>query len=312
MSRIYKSNIAGLVLVLAFLVLACTGCANNQFRKTLDKYESLVDTYSEFVEKYGKNPEYGTYPEAEFMELMSEWAEVTAEVNKIDTNKLSEDDLLYFTKVISRVALKLGAIESGSLQTGEADSQQNVAPATKSDISQQDSAVISDGTEEQNADTWQYYSNSKEGISFSFPSDWSLSDSENDTKNIFTEVLSAPEEEGFSANMSVSRNDNDEVADFMMTCTKAELELLYSQTSYGNMKLYDLVDFMIDGVSVRMQRFAFDATDPESSFSGRFIDVMYTYVYNDSFYVIRCATLENLSEKYLPIFDGIMATYTIF
>lgn len=105
MSKIYKLHIAGFVLVLTFLVLTCTGCANNQLRKTLDKYESLVDTYSDFVEKYGKNPEYGTYPESEFMELMSEWAEVTANVEKIDIGKLSEDDLLYFTEVISRVAL---------------------------------------------------------------------------------------------------------------------------------------------------------------------------------------------------------------
>lgn len=112
--------------------------------------------------------------------------------------------------------------------------------------------------------------------------------------------------------MSVSKNDYDEVAEFMMTCTKDELELLHSQTSYGNMELYDLVDIMIDGVPARMQRFAFDFTDTESSFSGRFVDIMYTYVYNGSFYVIRCATLENLSEKYVPIFDGIMETYTIF
>lgn len=294
-----QKRIFSIILALIFMVLICSGCANNQLRKTLDKYESLADTYIDFVERYGKNPEYGEYPESEFMELMSEWTEVTANLEKIDIDKLSDEDLLYFTKVISRVSLKMDAIDFDDSHAEEANLQQG-------------SEMISGGTEGQNIDTWQQYSNSKEGIAFSFPSDWSLEDSENSTNNLFTAVVLAPEEEGFNVNMSVSKNDYDEAGEFTMTCTEEELLLLLSQTKYENPEIYYLVDTMIDGVPARKQCFAFDFIDTESSFSGKFVDIMYTYVYNNNFYVIRYATLENLYEKYAAIFDSIMETYIIF
>lgn len=294
MNRIQKIHIASIVLILAFMILACAGCADYSFRKTLDKYEALADKYADFVKKYGKNPEYGSYPEYEFMELMNEWAEVTADVEKIDMDELSGDDLLYFTQVITRVSRKMEEIESGS-----------------ADTSIQGFEMISDGFDEQSVDTWQYYSNPEEGISFSFPCGWSLGDSSNYTKYLFEDGVIAPEEEGFNANVSVIRTDYDEEAEFMMSCTKDELQLLYSQMGYENLEMYYLVDGMIDGMPARAQCFAFDFADTESSFSGRFVDVIYTYVHNNNFYVIRCATLENLYDKYGPIFDGIMETYTI-
>ena len=60
---ITRKRIFSIVLSLIFMILTCSGCANSQLRKILDKYESLADTYFDFVEKYGENPEYGEYPE---------------------------------------------------------------------------------------------------------------------------------------------------------------------------------------------------------------------------------------------------------
>ena len=110
MRRIHKVHIFSMVLVLVFVMLICSGCGQSRLRKTCEKYETLVDKYVEFVEKYGDNPEYGSYPEDEFMELMEEWAEVNAEMKKIDTGDLSEEDLLYFLEVVSRTSSKLESI----------------------------------------------------------------------------------------------------------------------------------------------------------------------------------------------------------
>lgn len=308
---ITRKRIFSIVLSLIFMILTCSGCANSQLRKILDKYESLADTYFDFVEKYGENPEYGEYPESEYMELMSEWAEVTANLERIDIDKLSDEDLMYFTQVISRVSLKMDAIEFDDTRAEETNPQQDMSVGMMPDIPQPDSELIPDGAETQNADTWQYYSDSKEGIAFSFPGDWSLDDPENSMNDLFTTVVIAPEEEGFNANMSVSKSDYDEVAEIMMTCTEDQLLLILSQTGYGNPEIYYLTDTVIDNVPARKQCFTFDFTDTESSFSGRFVDIMYTYVYNNNFYVIRYATLEHLYEKYATIFDSIMETYTI-
>lgn len=114
MRRIHKIHVISIILVLTIVMLTCTGCGRNHFRKTLDKYESLVNTYADFVEKYGKNPADGTYPESEFMELMEEWAEVNAEMEKIDADDLSENDLMYFMEVMNRISGKIETIDSGN------------------------------------------------------------------------------------------------------------------------------------------------------------------------------------------------------
>lgn len=307
MRRKHKGHIAGIIIILAFVVSACIGCTDHGLKKTLERYESLADAYIDFVEKYGRNPEFGTYPESEFMELMSEWADVSNDVKNIDTSKLSEEDVLYFMEVVSRVSLRLNEMESGDTQT---DLLQNVPPETSPDISLSDSEAGSGMTGEQNG-TWQNYSNSKEGISFRFPNDWSLGDLENREKYLFKDEVVAPEEEGFSANMSVTREAYDATAEFMMTCTEDELLQLYGQIGYENTVIYGLTDVMIDGVPAREQCVAFDLTDTESSFSGRFFVIIYSYIHDNHFYVINCATLESLSDKYVPIFKDIMDSYSI-
>lgn len=114
MRRRRKVNIFNMVCVLTFVMLICSGCGQNHLRKTCEEYETLVDKYVEFVEKYGDNPEYGSYPEDEYMELMEEWAEINVEMEKIDTDDLSEEDLLYFLGVANRTSSKLESIEDGN------------------------------------------------------------------------------------------------------------------------------------------------------------------------------------------------------
>lgn len=114
MRRICKIHTFSIVLVLAFVMWTCAGCGHNNIKKVCEKYESLADKYVEFVEKYGNNMEIGTYPESEYMELMEEWAEVNAEMKKIDTSDLSLDDLQYFLEVAERTSRKMEGLEGGN------------------------------------------------------------------------------------------------------------------------------------------------------------------------------------------------------
>lgn len=118
MRRIRKTYMFSIVLVLTFVLLICTGCGQSHLKQTCDKYESLADQYVEFVEKYGNNPEPGTYPESEFMELMEEWAEVNAEMKEIDTSDLSEEELQYFFEVVNRTSSKMEVVEDGNYDDG--------------------------------------------------------------------------------------------------------------------------------------------------------------------------------------------------
>ncbi len=43
MRRKHKIHIAGIIIILAFVVSACTGCTDHGFKKTLERYESLAD-----------------------------------------------------------------------------------------------------------------------------------------------------------------------------------------------------------------------------------------------------------------------------
>lgn len=114
MRRICKSHTFSIILVLAFVIWTCSGCGRSNLKKVCAKYESLTDKYVEFVEKYGNNMENGTYPVSEYMELMEEWAEVNAEMKKIDTSDLSLDDLQYFLGVVERTSRKMEAIEGSN------------------------------------------------------------------------------------------------------------------------------------------------------------------------------------------------------
>lgn len=148
------------------------------------------------------------------------------------------------------------------------------------------------------------YVNEDEGFSFMYPSDWNIEE------NVITEdvlqfvIISAPFELEYRAFMGVGKEEtNEETIEMYFSATSSDFEIA---SSLNNMKLISLTDLTINGYAVRklIETYTHDrGTD--------LTRIQYFYIVNSDMYFITCFSRTDLFDKYEPIFDAIMDSYTI-
>lgn len=179
-----------------------------------------------------------------------------------------------------------------------------------------DSAVVFDdeynnndrSNNNKNTSLTQTYVNADEGFSFMYPYGWEIEDVEEfadigDIGEVGAEVLVWVVCTGatgtFAPNMSVVK-----VADDV---TKEDWEEgLSSDASKSNVKVIDLSDIELDGCPAKKLTVAFNNN------SGiRFTTIQYFYIRDIDIYIVECIVEEDKYDRYEPIFNAIMDSYTI-
>lgn len=83
---------------------------SSSFKETMDKYEKFFDDYIEFMKKY-KEDSGNLELISEYTKWLSDYSDMLNEMNKIDKDSLSTEDLNYYIEVHTRILEKLGNIE---------------------------------------------------------------------------------------------------------------------------------------------------------------------------------------------------------
>lgn len=80
------------------------------FRATMDAYEAFINDYCDFMETYNSDSANAVSMLADYTTMMANYAEMSEQIEAIDTDTLSADDLAYYTEVMARVAQRLAEI----------------------------------------------------------------------------------------------------------------------------------------------------------------------------------------------------------
>lgn len=152
---------------------------------------------------------------------------------------------------------------------------------------------------EENVALTQAYANEAEGISFMYPEDWTVTTGAKEVVSI-----AAPEGMfGSYANMSVSKDVADDML-FHYTASDFEQEYL-SVDHIQDISIVSLTDMTLGGLPARKLEFSavYDGAD--------LIYFQYFYNLNADAYVVSCTMRESSFDKYAPVFEAIMDSYTI-
>lgn len=87
-----------------------TQTSSSDFRATMDAYEAFKNGYCDFMETYNSDSANAVSMLADYTEMMSNYAEMTEQIEAIDTETLSADDFAYYTEVMARVTQRLAEI----------------------------------------------------------------------------------------------------------------------------------------------------------------------------------------------------------
>ena len=80
----------------------------------LDDYEAFMDEYIEFMERYSEADESSVSAMLlDYLSYLSEYAELVEEIEALDTEEMTDADLLYYTEVTLRVSSKLLNMTTG-------------------------------------------------------------------------------------------------------------------------------------------------------------------------------------------------------
>lgn len=147
------------------------------------------------------------------------------------------------------------------------------------------------------------YVNEDEGFSFMYPEDWEIENAE----EMIPESLVSVACTGIfyiNARIAVTKGIND---GSYFAATELDFEELFSsEKDMNNVKIMALSDAVLDGCSARKLTISFD-----NDLGTHCIEVIYLYIRNSYVYAVFCATEEANYDKYEPIFNAIMDTYTI-
>lgn len=86
-----------------------TSSDSQDFKATMDAYESFMNEYCDFMEKY-ENSDDTAGMLADYADMMSQYGEWVDKIDDIDEDSLSADDLAYYTQINARVLQRLGEI----------------------------------------------------------------------------------------------------------------------------------------------------------------------------------------------------------
>lgn len=80
------------------------------FRATMDAYEAFINDYCDFMETYNSDSANAVSMLADYTTMMANYSEMSEQIDSIDTDALSADDLAYYTEVMARVAQRLAEV----------------------------------------------------------------------------------------------------------------------------------------------------------------------------------------------------------
>ncbi len=76
------------------------------FKEAMDSYEAFMDEYVDFMKKYESSDDtIGLL--SDYLEYISEYADMAAKLDAVDTDELSTEELEYYLDVVNRVSKKL-------------------------------------------------------------------------------------------------------------------------------------------------------------------------------------------------------------
>ena len=80
---------------------------SSDFRATMDAYEAFMNEYCDFMETYSSDSGNAVSMALDYADMMARYSEFASQIDAIDENSLSADDLAYYTEVMGRVNARL-------------------------------------------------------------------------------------------------------------------------------------------------------------------------------------------------------------
>lgn len=78
----------------------------DEFKEMMDSYEAFFDEYIEFMEKYEKSNNSVSLM-SDYLDYMNKYTEYMTKMEEIDEDELSNEEMIYFIEVQSRISSKL-------------------------------------------------------------------------------------------------------------------------------------------------------------------------------------------------------------
>lgn len=152
----------------------------------------------------------------------------------------------------------------------------------------------------------QTYTNEDEGFSFMYPDDWTVTE----VPDMVITVSAPASELGIEAMIEVAvvmEDVNNDDYEELFSATMSDFETAYSfNPDNDNVRMVDLSDVSLSGYSARKMVFTCNNANGVSC-----SEIQYLYVVNSTAYSVFCISMESKFDKYEPIFDAIMDSYTI-
>ena len=79
----------------------------DQFKKTMDDYEDFMDSYCELMEEYASDPN-GMMDE--YLEMNQKYLTVMEELEAMDEDEMTDEELAYYLEVMNRINEKLAKV----------------------------------------------------------------------------------------------------------------------------------------------------------------------------------------------------------
>lgn len=183
----------------------------------------------------------------------------------------------------------LSYLQSETSQVYDYDEYSEPSVAAKEDMTLGDENVL----------LTQSYINEEEGFSFMYPEDWTI---QNDPELLA--FVSSKSSLASYASLLVGKEIDD---DSYFSASKSDWEEYFNSfDDYDNAEITDISDAIIDDHSARKITVAAKSKD-----GIRVAIEGYFYKLDSDVFTVACVWNENFSDKYKPIFDAIIDSYTI-
>ena len=81
-----------------------------EFKEAMDSYEDFFDEYVTFMNKYSKSEDTISMM-SDYLNYMTKYSETMSQIEKLDESEMSDEEVVYYTKVMSRINQKIMDIE---------------------------------------------------------------------------------------------------------------------------------------------------------------------------------------------------------
>ena len=78
-----------------------------EFKKTMDDYEAFMNDYCDLMEKYNSDP---ASVMDEYLEMNQKYLTVMDELDAIDEDELTDEELAYYLEVMNRINTRLAEV----------------------------------------------------------------------------------------------------------------------------------------------------------------------------------------------------------